>query len=92
MDAAKSLFPANLISADVGLPRGYVIRPLRRSDFSRGHLNPLRDLAYIGEITEELWAERFDYMAARHDTYYVVVIVKDDSIVGTGTLVVEKKL
>ena len=90
MESMQTLFPIDLISSDIGHP--YSIRPLRRSDFKNGHLNPLHDLAYIGDITEEQWTERFDYMIARNGTYYVVVIVKDDSIVGTGTLMVEKKL
>jgi len=90
MNSVQILFPADLISSDIGFP--YSIRPLQRSDYKHGHLNPLHDLAYIGDITEDQWIERFDYMAARNGTYYIVVIVKDDSIVGTGTLVVEKKL
>ncbi|KIW01567.1 hypothetical protein, variant [Verruconis gallopava] len=98
MMACDSLFPASLISASVqaDLPHGYVVRPLQRSDYSRGHLEPLRDLTYIGEISEQQWIERFDWMASCQGTYYVVVIVDTTkesrgSIVATGTLVAEKK-
>jgi glucosamine-phosphate N-acetyltransferase len=56
----------------------------------------LKDLAYVGDVTEEKWIERFDAMKKREDTYFVLVIVKKtesaDVIIGTGTLVVELKL
>jgi glucosamine-phosphate N-acetyltransferase len=91
------LFSADLISPKVqsALPDGYIIRPLYRSDYKRGHLDVLADLAYMGEIAEEDWNKQFDNLKVSNGTYYVVVIVenKDDGkIVGTGTLVVEKKL
>ena len=72
------------------------MRPLERSDFINGHLDVLRDLAYIGEISEQEWTERFDLMAKLAGTYYVLAIVQkvdgQENIVGTGTLMVEKKL
>lgn len=91
------LFSADLISPKIqsALPDGYTIRPLYRSDYKRGHLDVLADLAYMGEIAEEDWNKQFDNLKVSNGTYYVVVIVenKDDGkIVGTGTLVVEKKL
>lgn len=90
--AEKTLFSSRLVSTEVKLPHGYTFRPLQRSDYKRGHLDPLHDLAFIGEISEESWIEQFDHMAARDGIYYVLVILKDDKIVGTGTLVAEKKL
>lgn len=88
----KPLFSASLVSSEVQLPEGYSFRPLQRSDYSADHLGPLGDLAYLGNITEESWIERFDYLASCPNTYYVLVIIKDDKIVGTGTLFVERKL
>jgi glucosamine-phosphate N-acetyltransferase len=90
--APKYLFPEDLVPTDIKLADGYSFRPLERSDFSKGHLDPLTDLAYLGDITEQSWTERFDFMAVRDGTYYILVITKDDKIVGTGTLMVEKKL
>ncbi|KAF2401939.1 acyl-CoA N-acyltransferase [Trichodelitschia bisporula] len=97
MSFEPSLFNTSLISAKVQetLPEGYVLRPLKRSDFANGHLDVLRDLAYLGEITEKMWTERFDWMLKCNGTYYVAVI-EDPSrdggkIVATGTLMVEKK-
>ena len=99
MSSAESLFSANLISPKVqeALPEGYKLRPLLRTDYHNGHLDVLADLAYIGEISEQAWTERFDFMKSCPGTYYVVIIVDENrkvgsQIVGTGTLFVEKKL
>lgn len=71
---------------------GYTFRPLRSDDFSNGHLHPLRDLAYIGQVDEAAWNKRFAYMTSCPETYFVLVITDDnDQIVGTGTLVAERK-
>ena len=98
MASEIQLFSADLISPSVlaALPEGYVARPLQRTDFKERHLDVIRDLAYVGDITEEMWIERFDLMHSCKGTYYIVVIVDENreggKIVGTGTLVVEKKL
>ena len=93
------LFSTDLISQEVQdtLPQGYKLKPLQRSDYKNGHLDVLADLAHIGEISEEQWTERFDFMAKCNGTYFVLVIVDENregekKIVGTGTLMVEKKL
>ncbi|KAG4436557.1 hypothetical protein IFR05_007952 [Cadophora sp. M221] len=93
-----SLFSNDFVSPKVleKLPEGYACRPLQRGDYKLGHLDVLRGLTHVGEITEEEWTERFDALKASNGTYYVVVLVQKDGdvekrIVGTGTLVVEKK-
>jgi len=95
---AETLFPSSLITPTVqqSLPEGYAFRPLQRDDYKNGHLDPLHDLAYIGEISEQQWTEQFDLMSKCAGTYYVLVIVDtsaggDGKIIGTGTLMVEKK-
>ncbi|QDS77673.1 hypothetical protein FKW77_003370 [Venturia effusa] len=88
------LFSTHLVSPKVqaALPEGYTFRPLYRSDYNNGHLDILRDLAHVGEISERDWIERFDLMASCKGTYYVLVIVDASGrLVGTGTLMVEKK-
>ena len=98
MASEIQLFSADLISPKVlaALPKGYIARPLQRTDFNEGHLDVIRDLAYVGDITEDMWIERFDLMRNCKGTYYVVVIVDENraggKIVGTGSLMVEKKL
>ncbi|KAL4883865.1 acyl-CoA N-acyltransferase [Aspergillus karnatakaensis] len=88
------LFPTTLISPEVAaaLPTGYTIRPLRRSDFHRGYLDVLRVLTTVGDISEEAWDKRFDWIATRNDEYYLLVITDEkDQVVGTGSLIVERK-
>jgi len=94
MASETPLFSTDLVSPKVqeALPEGYTFRPLQRSDFKQGHLDVLRDLAHVGEITEEQWTERFDWMSGCKGSYFVLVIVDGSGkIVGTGTLIVEKK-
>ena len=88
------LFPTTLISPSVAaeLPEGYKIRPVRRSDYSRGYLDVLRVLTTVGTITEEQWNKRYDWISSRNDEYYLLVICDgEDRIVGTGSLIVERK-
>lgn len=94
IDTDGPLFPASLISPDVisALPPDYTIRPLRRSDYNRGYLDVLRVLTTVGEISEEQWDQRYDWIRARNDEYYMLVICDGaDRVVGTGSLIVERK-
>lgn len=88
------LFSPSLISPDVlaVLPSDYTIRPLRRSDYQRGYLDVLRVLTTVGDITEEQWNSRYEWIRARSDEYYLLVVCDgEDRIVGTGSLIVERK-
>lgn len=94
MDVSQSLFPASFIPLSVqdSLPDGFVIRPLTRHDYGKGFYDCLRVLTWVGEPTESEYLQRFDEMAAAKDTYFFAVFEYQDRIVGTGCLVVEKKL
>ena len=92
---AAPLFAPSLISPDVlaALPEGYSCRPLQRADYHTGFLDVLRVLTTVGDISEEKWDERFEWMAKRGDEYFLLVIVDGEGkIVGTGALIVERKL
>ena len=92
---ADTLFSPSLISPAViaALPEGYNIRPLQKSDFDLGFLDVLRVLTQVGEVTKEEFEERFDQMKAGAAGYHVLVILDhEDKIVGTGALIVERKL
>ena len=92
---AEPLFPLSLISPAVqsALPEGYTCRPLQRGDFKSGFLDTLRVLTTVGDIEEIQWVERFEYMASHNDTYFILCIVSNTGkVVGTGALVVERKL
>ncbi|EAW08859.1 glucosamine 6-phosphate N-acetyltransferase [Aspergillus clavatus NRRL 1] len=93
-DNDTPLFSPSLISPDVvaALPADYTVRPLRRSDYSRGYLDVLRVLTTVGDISEDMWNQRYDWIRARGDEYYLLVVCDGtDRIVGTGSLIVERK-
>lgn len=87
---SPSLIPVSIQSQ---LPSGYKVRPLERTDYGLGFLDVLRVLTTVGDISEEAWTERYDWMA-EHSSEYFIVCVEDDSgkVVGVGSLVVERKL
>ena len=96
-----SLFDdTNLISTVVAssLPATYCIRSLRRSDYHSGFLDVLRVLTTVGDITEEQWNERYDWMGSQGKGGYYLLVIEDSSraekekIVATGALLVERKL
>lgn len=89
---AELLFEASLTSGLSSLPLGYTFRPLSRNDGDSGHLETLQDLAFVGKVSPEQFVEQFDYMKSCPKTYFVLVIEHDAKVIGTGTLLVERKL
>lgn len=89
-----ALFPPSLLPAEIAtnLPDGFIIRPLQKSDFAKGYLDCLGVLTWVGNISEEEWCQRYDDMASATGTYYLLVIEAQGRIVGTGSLIVERKL
>jgi glucosamine-phosphate N-acetyltransferase len=94
MADCEPLFSPSLLSPEVvsSLPAGFTIRPLHRQDFKKGYLECLGVLTWVGDLTEQEWNSRFDDMARAAGTYYLLAIEHGDRIVGTGSLVVERKL
>ncbi|RWA06171.1 hypothetical protein EKO27_g8934 [Xylaria grammica] len=90
----QRLFSASLIPASVteGLPDGFVIRPLASNDYAKGFYECLGVLTWVGEPTESEFLDRFREMVDAKDTYFFAVLEYRDRIVGTGCLVVERKL
>ena len=90
-----ALFSPSLISPNVVtvLPAGYCMRPLQRDDYDNSFLDVLRVLTHVGDVTREEFETRFDQMKAGAGGYHVLVILDGESkIVGTGALIVERKL
>ncbi|TAQ84358.1 hypothetical protein B7494_g7311 [Chlorociboria aeruginascens] len=88
------LFNADLISPTIAasLPESYVIRALERDDFAKGFLDCLRVLTTVGDITEQQFEERYEWMSSQgKGGYYLLVIEDQGKIVGTGALIVERK-
>jgi glucosamine-phosphate N-acetyltransferase len=94
-DEVESLFSPSLISPTVlaALPEGYSMRPLQRNDYENTFLDVLRVLTQVGDITREEFETRFDQMRTGAGGYHVLVILDGEGkIVGTGALIVERKL
>jgi len=97
----EPLFSPTLISPTVAsaLPESYTVRPLQASDYHAGFLDVLRVLTTVGEVSEQEFVSRFEEMKAPGGLgrgaggYHVLVILNGEGkIVGTGALIVEKKL
>ena len=71
------LFDSSLISQSVlsTLPEGYTVRPLQKSDYQKGFLDVLKVLTKVGDISEEAWNERYDWMKAREGDYFILVVL-----------------
>lgn len=98
-DAPSHLFSPSLISASVhaDLPDGFAIRPLATDDYAKGFYECLGALTWVGvgdrpRPTEPEFRRRFDEMAAAAGTYFFAVVEHRGRVVGTGCLVVERKL
>lgn len=91
----EGLFSADLVSAEVAstLPENYTLRSLRRGDFQNGFLDCLRVLTTVGDISDEECNERYDWLNTQgKGSYYLLVIDDGKRVVGTGALIVERKL
>lgn len=95
MATSEPLFSLSLISPDVAasFPDSYTVRPLDRGDYARGFLDCLRVLSHVGDVSETQFQERFDWIETQgKGVHYHVVIEHESRIVGTGALIVERKL
>lgn len=71
----------------------FVVRPLEVTDYSKGYMHLLSQLTISGDVTEDVFVDRFRKMQASPDTYYVTV-VEDTStgrVVASATLLIEFK-
>ncbi|PSS17042.1 hypothetical protein M430DRAFT_51364 [Amorphotheca resinae ATCC 22711] len=95
VSSTKGLFGSDLISPQVAasLPEGYTIRALEKGDYGRGFLDCLRVLTTVGDITEEQWSDRYDWMNTQGKGGYFLLVITNEvgRVVGTGALIVERK-
>ncbi|KAF9919361.1 Glucosamine-phosphate N-acetyltransferase-like protein [Lobosporangium transversale] len=74
------LFDPALIPAELQdvLPPGYVVRPLAKTDnqvrSNTSFLKTLEVLTTVGNISDEAFQNRFQYLQERNDQYYTIVI------------------
>jgi len=75
------------------LPPDLHIRPLASTDHSRGHLPVLSILTIVDDLGSEAWTAQFNAMRAAPRTYYSLVILNkaSDTVVGVGTVFIERK-
>jgi glucosamine-phosphate N-acetyltransferase len=95
METSKGLFSTSLISPTIvaSFPRSYSIRPLERDDYSKGFFECLKVLTSTGDVTEKRFRELYDWMSTQgRGIHFMLVIEHDNRIVGTGALLVERKL
>ena len=95
MTTYESLFSTSMISPDVAasFPESYTIRPLERGDYAKGFLDCLRVLSHVGDVDEARFQERFEWIRTQgKGVHYHVVIEHENRIVGTGAVIVERKL
>ncbi|KAJ2800351.1 Glucosamine-phosphate N-acetyltransferase-like protein [Coemansia helicoidea] len=96
MVLSNSLFDGSILggSAQSAVPEGYVLRPLELGDYRKGFVDCLANLSVVGDITEDMFAERFGEMQRTGGSYYVVVIedLAAQRIAASGTLLVERKM
>ncbi|KUI64155.1 Glucosamine 6-phosphate N-acetyltransferase [Cytospora mali] len=87
------LFGDELISPDVAaaLPQGYKVRALRQSDYHAGFLECLRVLTTVGDISEDQFTQRYEWIKKQDGGYYILVVEDGGKVVGTGALIVERK-
>jgi len=70
-----------------------ILRPLRRTDFTKGFPQILSQLTAVGDVTEDQFQGAFDKMLKTPDTYYVTVIedASTGKVIGAATLLLEQK-
>jgi hypothetical protein len=91
--ATAPLFPASLITPSQPPPAGYTVRPLSRDDHSKGYFDCLRTLTWVADPTQQQFEEQYDWLATKGaEWFYNVVIEFEGKIVGTGVIIVERKL
>jgi glucosamine-phosphate N-acetyltransferase len=95
METSKGLFSMSLISPTIvaSFPEPYSIRPLERDDYSKGFFECLKVLTSTGDVTEKRFHELYDWMSTQgRGIHFMLVIEHDNCIIGTGALLVERKL
>ncbi|KAI1359663.1 acyl-CoA N-acyltransferase [Xylaria arbuscula] len=92
---SKNLFSPNLISSELQsvVPKGFILRPLRRSDYDKGFLETLSYLSEVGDLSRETFESIFDAMQQAGNMYFTIVLedTATHRVVATGTVVIELK-
>jgi glucosamine-phosphate N-acetyltransferase len=89
------LFSPDLIPAEVKAQLGddLHMRPLSKTDLSRGHLSVLSVLTTTPDLSEAQYVQAFNTLLSCPNTYFTLVILsrETDQIVGVGSVFLEQK-
>ena len=79
-------------SLDLLLNYSRQMRPLAKTDHSRGHLSVLSVLTSAPEVSETRYVQAFDAMKSLNNYFTLVIVSRaTDTIVGAGTVFLEQK-
>jgi glucosamine-phosphate N-acetyltransferase len=70
-----------------------ILRPLKRSDYSKNYIGLLSQLTLVGDVSKEQFEKRFDAMRSCFNSYYILVVedLSKHTICATITHVYEQK-
>ncbi|WVQ93334.1 hypothetical protein IAU59_000402 [Kwoniella sp. CBS 9459] len=95
-DKLDLLFDESLIPASIQEQMGsdLFLRPLASDDNIRGHFDVLSVLTAAPQLSAQTYRDTFQELRACRNTYFIIVIVEraTDKIVGSGSIIVERKL
>ncbi|KAI9033306.1 glucosamine 6-phosphate N-acetyltransferase [Hyaloraphidium curvatum] len=85
-------FSADLLSVP-SLPPEFRARPLLSGDYARGHLQLLAQLTTVGNVSEDMWRDRFAFLRTHNDIFFTVIIeeIASRRVVGAGSLLLDGK-
>lgn len=77
----------------------FSIRQMHEKDYDLDVLSCLSQLTDVGNVSKDMFLERFKYWSSHPETYYPFVITLSSSndrnalnVIGTGMLMIERKL
>ncbi|OCF31368.1 glucosamine-phosphate N-acetyltransferase [Kwoniella heveanensis CBS 569] len=95
-DKLDLLFDPALIPSSIQdqLGSDLYLRPLASDDNKRGHFDVLSVLTAAPQLSAQSYKDTFHELRACANTYFIVVIVEKatDKIVGSGSIIIERKL
>jgi glucosamine-phosphate N-acetyltransferase len=67
-------------------------RLLELSDYFKGYLNLLSELTNVGYVDYTSFEQQYHRINQNINNHKIIVIIKDDAIIGTGTILIEPKM
>ena len=64
---------------------------MKRTDYDKGFVELLRQLTNVGDVTKEMFEFTFDHRVSRSKTILVIEDTRNNTIVGTASLLKEFK-